>query len=315
MDNLQSFAHSGFQLAKRTVTKWQQDKVSRLAAALAYFAVLSIPSILVLAVAVAGQLVGEQAAQSTILEQAGRLMGREGRAAIRTMLDAARQPRGASLATILSVAVLLFGASGVFVQLQGAMNTIYDVRPDPHKGLANTLRKRVFSFAIVIALGLLLAAILLVNSLVALLGQSLAELLPGSLVWVRVLNFLVSFLLLIAMIAIVFKVIPDAEVTWQDAVLGALVTAILFTIGVIALGLYFEYGDPTTSYGAAGSLILLLIWVYYSAQILFIGAEFTQTYATRYGSKILPDDNAVWTAPAKAQFQQGRSDGPSAQAG
>jgi membrane protein len=282
------------ELIKVTITKWQEDNVSRLAAAVAYFAILSIPPILVLTVTIAGQLIGTQDARQTIINQSSRVLGQQGQAAIQTIMQAVSQPQGFSLATILSFGVLLFSASGVFVQLQGAMNTIFGVEPDSDGAVSSTLKKRILSFLIVIGLGLLLTAIMLVNSIVALLGQTLASFLPGSSVWIQVLNFAVSFLFLIGLIGLIYKEIPDIDVSWHDVGIGALVTSVLFMIGIVAISTFLRYGDPTSSYGAAGSVIVLLIWIYYSAQILFVGAEFTQAYANQYGNMMSPDKSSVW---------------------
>jgi len=286
-------------LIKNTGIKWQEDKASRLAAALAFYAVVSIPPLLVLVIAIAGRFAGEQAARQAIVNQVGRVVGAEGQQAITTILEAAGRPEGLSLTTIISVIVLFFGASGVFVQLQETLNTIWDVQPDPEKGIMNRVQKRVFSFLLVIGIGFLLIVLLVVNSLVAVFSQMLSDVLPPAFAWAHLLNFVVSLLMMTGLIALVYKVIPDVKIAWRDVGVGAVVTAVLFMIGIFGLGQYFQYSNLTSNYGAAGSLIILLIWVYYSAQIFFLGAEFTQLYANRYGDRIRPDKGAVWLYEAE----------------
>ena len=283
-----------YSLTKRTIENWQEDKASRLAAALALYAILSIPPMLVLAVGIAGQFAGEAAAQQTILSQVERVMGPQAGEVIHTILEAASQPEGLSLATAVSLAVLFFSASGFFVQLQDALNTIWEVMPDPEQGFMVTIKKRAISFVMVLGLGLLLVVLLVANSLVSMLDQFLSEELPFSITWARLLNYGILFLLVTGLIALVFKTIPDVKIAWRDVLVGSAVTAVLFALGVLGISLYMRYSNPTSSYGAAGSLIILLLWVYYSAQIIFLGAEFTQVYANRYGHHIQPDEDAVF---------------------
>lgn len=290
-------------LVKKTVSSWQEDKASRLAAALSFYAVLSIPPLLVLAIGIAGQVVGKASARQGIVTQVEQMMGSGAKNAITLILDAASQPEGLSLATAVSIAVLFFSASGVFVQLQDALNTIWDVKPEPDQGVMNTVRQRGVSFLMILGIGVLLLVLLLINSLVVVLDQALTEILPFSVTWARWLNVGLSFAIVTGLIALVYKEVPDVKIAWRDVWVGALVTAVLFALGVFGMGLYLRYSSPTSSYGAAGSLIILLIWVYYSAQILFLGAEFTQVYADLYGKHIRPDENAVYMPGAQNQAQ------------
>ncbi len=289
-------------LIKETIRDWQEDKASRLAAALALYAILSIPPMLVLVVGIAGQAADEATAQQTIVSQVQRIMGAQAGEVITAILDAATQPEGLSLATVISLAVLFFSASGVFMQLQDALNTVWEVMPDPEQGFMMTIRKRLVSFIMVVCVGILLIVLLVVNSLLSLLGQLLNDMLPFSITWARLLNYGVSFLLVVGLIALVFKVIPDVKIAWRDVWVGSVVTAVLLALGVAGISLYMRYSDPTSSYGAAGSLIILMLWVYYSAQIIFLGAEFTQVYAHRRGAQIQPDESAVYMP--RAQINQ-----------
>jgi membrane protein len=277
-----------------------------LAAALAFFAVLSIPPLLVLIIMIVGQFASGEAAQQAIVQQVEQVVGSQGANAIEMILDAASRPEGLSLAALTSGVVLLFGASGVFVQLQDALNTVWSVRPDPEKGIMNMIQKRVVSFVMILAVGALFLILLLLSSIVAFLGTQINEALPGSLPVFQVLNVVMGFLLLTGVFALLFRTVPDVTIAWRDVWLGAAVTAVLFVLGVFGMGLYLGFSNPASNYGgAAGSLIVLMIWIYYSTQIFFLGAEFTQVYANLYGSQIVPEEGAVRirrvTGPAPSQ--------------
>jgi len=263
---------------------------------------LSVPPLLVLLIALVGQFAGEAEVRQEIIRQLGRVMGSTSARDVVEMLSAANQPAGLSLAAITSVVVLLFGASGVFVQLQEAMNTVWNVMPDPEQGIRHTIQKRIVSFVMVLGLGVLLLILLGLSTAVAFLGSEIEAALPGSLPVVQALNGIVAFVLLIGVFALVFRTIPDVQVEWRDVVLGAVVTAVLFLLGVLAIGIYLQNTDLNSSYGAAGSLIVLMVGMYYSAQVFFLGAEFTQVYANRYGSHILPEEGAVWARRATGQI-------------
>lgn len=242
---------------------------------------------------IVGQFTGGAATQQAIVQQVDRIVGAQGANAIEMILQAASQPAGLSLAALTSIAVLLFGASGVFVQLQDALNTVWNVKPDPEQGIMNTIQKRAVSFLMILAVGALFLILLLLSSVVAFLSNQISQALPGSLPVIQILNVVLGFLLLTGVFALLFKTVPDVTVAWRDVGLGATVTAVLFVLGAFGMGLYLRISNPASSYGAAGSLIVLMIWIYYSAQIFFLGAEFTQVYANQYGSQIVPEEGAV----------------------
>ncbi|MDX1416734.1 MAG: YihY/virulence factor BrkB family protein [Candidatus Promineifilaceae bacterium] len=287
--NLQSTRY----LITQTVKEWQEDNASRLAAALSYYTIFSLPPLLVISLAIAGRLYDREAIEAQILTQASDLVGQTGSDAIGQILENASDPTLSSAAAIISLVMLLFGASGVFNQLQGAMDTIWDVAPKPGRGILGTLKDRFFSFTMVLAVGFLLLVSLIISTLLGAFSQYLSGLVPNATFLARILNFLFSFGGIALLFAFIFKVIPDVKIRWGDVWVGAVATAILFNIGKTAIGLYLGHSAPASAYGAAGSLIVLLLWVYYSAQILFLGAEFTQVYANRFGGKVVPDDGAV----------------------
>lgn len=282
-----------FRLLKASFQEWQKDKASRLAAALAYYTVFSLSPLLILAIAIAGAIFGEQAARGEIVGQIEGLVGQQGAQAIQTALENANQPNVGSFASIISIVVLLFGASGVFVQLQDAMNTIWNVEEKPDGGIQNLIRKRLLSFSMVLVIGFLLLVSLLISAVLSGLSHYLSDLIPGfDFLW-QLLNLVVSFGIITVLFAFIYKYLPDVDIQWRDVWTGAAITALLFTLGKWVLGIYLGQGSFGSTYGAAGSLVVLLAWVYYSAQILFFGAEFTQVYAQRYGSQIVPDRHAV----------------------
>jgi membrane protein len=285
-----------FRLLKASFQEWQNDKASRLAAALAYYTVFSLSPLLILAIAIAGAIFGEQAARGEIVGQIQGLLGQEGAQAVQTAIENANQPNVSSIASIISIIVLLFGASGVFVQLQDALNTIWNVKVNPEAGFGNLIRKRLLSFSMILVIGFLLLVSLIISAALSGISHYLNDMIPGlDLLW-QLLNIVISFVVITLLFAFIYKYLPDVEIQWRDVWIGAAITALLFTLGKWILGVYLGQSSFGSTYGAAGSLVVLLAWVYYSAQILFFGAEFTQVYARRYGSQIVPDRHAVRTS-------------------
>lgn len=280
-------------LLKETGEDFIDDNVTRLAGALAYFTLLSLAPLVVIAIAIAGLAVDEEALRGRLGTELGAVVGPSGDAAVRAIVENAKTPSTGIVSSALGIVVLLFGASGVFGELQSALNTIWEVAPKPGRGIWGTIKDRLFSFAMVMGVAFLLLVSLLLSTALAAAGRFFEHSLPGGeAVW-QVLNFLISFGVVSALFAVTFKVVPDAEVRWRDVWIGAVVTAFLFSVGKFLIGLYLGKSTVASSYGAAGSIVLLVIWVYYSSTILFLGAEFTQVYAKRFGSRIRPSENAV----------------------
>ncbi|MDQ3459900.1 MAG: YihY/virulence factor BrkB family protein [Deinococcota bacterium] len=282
---------------KAIITKWGKDNATRLAASLAFFTVLSLAPLVIVLMAVVGLFFGEGQAQQQLVNQASEVLGPGGAEMIGTIAENAAD-QGAGLAFAFGLIVALIGASNVFVQLQNSLNEIWDVAADPRAGVMHTVKNRLFAFAIVLAIGLLILASVVLSTVLT----GLQATLPGGWVW-RVVEIAVSLALFMGIFALIFKVIPEAKIHWRDVWLGAFVTAVLFTIGRIAMGIYLGGGGVTSVYGAAGSLVALLIWVFYSAQILFFGAEFTQVYSKVRGENILPDKDAV-NIPAEQRYKR-----------
>ena len=293
-----------FALLKQTVSEWLEDRASRLGAGLAYYTAVSLAPLLIILIAIAGFVLGRQAVEGQVVAQIQGLVGKTGAEAIQAMIASASQPKAGIIATVVSIATLLFGASGVFGALQDALNTIWEVTPKPGRGMMGMLRNRFVSFTMLLGVGFLLLVALVLSAGLAALGKFLGGLLPIPEAVLQAMNFVISFGVITLLFALIYKILPDAEIRWSDVWTGAAVTALLFTIGKFVLGLYLGKSSAGSAYGAAGSLIVVLLWVYYSAQILFFGAEFTQVYANTYGSRVVPSPDAVPLTP-EAQAEQG----------
>ncbi|MEO8628751.1 MAG: YihY/virulence factor BrkB family protein [Betaproteobacteria bacterium] len=271
-------------LSKAAVSGWKQDFAPSMGAALAYYTVFSIAPLLIIAIAIAALAFGQQAAQHEILAQARDLMGAEGAAVLESMLNNAQKPGEGILAATLSVITLIVGSIGVFNELETDLNRIWKVDTTGRAGIMGFIRDRVLSFGMVIAIGFLLLISLVVNAALAAGGRYWAELFPGLEAILQVANFMVSFAVITAAFAIVYKFLPQTRIAWKDVWAGAAITALLFTVGRFLIALYIGKTSTSSSYGAAGALVVLLVWVYYSAQIFLLGAEFTKVYADRHGS-------------------------------
>ena len=275
-------------LLQKTFQEWQEDKAARIAAALAYYTVFSISPLLVIAIAIAGAFFGQQAAQEEITAQLTQLVGEDIVKPILVTLKNISQPEIRGIASWISIAVLLLGASGIFAQLQDALNTVWNVKPQPGQGILPFLRRRLFSFLMVLAIGFLLILSLMISAVISTLSRYRVDFLPGSAILWENIDFIVSLSLVTFLFCLMFKYVPDAKIAWKDVVVGSVITALLFLFGKFLLGLYLSKGSLGSAYGAAGSLIVFLAWVYYSAQIVLLGAEFTHVYTRMYGSKIRP---------------------------
>lgn len=280
-------------LLKDTAKEWSEDKAPRLAAALSYYTIFSLAPLLVIVIAIAGLAFGQAAAQNRINAQIEGLIGQPGASAIQAMIASASNPRAGIIATVIGVVTLLLGAAGLFGQLQDSLNTIWEIQPKPEKGLGGLIKKRFLSFTMVLGIGFLLLVSLVITAALSALDNFTTNLFPGFELVFQIVNFLISFAVITLLFAMIYKILPDAKLGWRDVWLGAAVTALLFSAGKLLIGLYMGHASVTSSFGAAGSLVVVLLWIYYSAQILFFGAEFTQVYANRYGAHVLPEEGAI----------------------
>jgi membrane protein len=280
-------------LTKDSAKAWSEDKASRLAAALSYYTIFSIAPLLVLAISVAGLVFGQEAASNQLFGEIRGLVGDQGAQAIQTMVQSVNQKGGSIIATVVGILTLLLGASGAFGQLQDALNTIWQVQPKPGQGIMGFLRSRFLSFSMVLVIGFMLLVTLVVSAALAAVSHYLEGILPIPSPVLQTINFAISFGVTALLFTLIYKVLPDVTVRWRDVWIGGMVTALLFSIGRYLIGLYLGRGSVSSAYGAAGSLVIILLWIYYSAQILFFGAEFTKVFANRFGSHIKPSPHAV----------------------
>jgi len=292
-----SFIADSFSLLKQTFSEWLKDKAPQLGAALAYYTVFSLAPLVLLLLAIVGLLFHNDPAGAwkKITEQMSYFLDKSAVEVVQNIAQKASQPNKGLLATTIGVVLALFGASGVFGQLQDALNTIWGVKAKPGAGLGGFLRSRFLSFAMVGGVCFLLLVSLALESMLKGFSSYVQSVLPGGIAVALTVYWIFDLAVVILLFAIIFKFLPDAKIQWRDVWIGAAMTAIFFAIGKWALGLYLGSGSAASAYGAASSLITLLLWVYYASQILLFGAEFTQVYAGYAGRGVKPDKYAVRT--------------------
>jgi membrane protein len=281
-------------LLKSTASAWYNDEAQRLGAALAFYTVLALPPLFVIVFFIAGLLFDAASARTQIFDQIDQLIGEQGGQALQAVLANPQQQTHGVVATIIAIVTLLLTSTGVFLELQSDLNRIWGVEAEPGRAVVGFVRDRLLSFAMIVGVGFLLLVSLIVSAALAALNKYFGGMIPGGGSFWQVVNLLVSLGVITLMFALIFKVLPDVEMSWSDVWVGAALTAVLFTAGKSLLGMYLGRSTIATAYGAAGSVIIILLWVYYSAQILFFGAEFTQVYACRIGKRMQPARHARW---------------------
>jgi membrane protein len=286
----------------RAVSGWWNDNVPRMGASLAYYTLFALAPVLVVAIAIGGLVFGAAAVRGEIVAQIQGLVGRQGGQAVEAMLEGASRPGTSVLATAAGVLTFFLGATGAFLELQTSLNTIWRVKPkNDGSFLRALLMQRVISFGLVVALGFLLLTSLLVSAALAAIHNYLGTSFPGIVVLWEALNVLVSLAVITLLFALIYKVLPDVKLAWRDVWVGALVTAGLFSIGKLVIGLYLGTTSVASTYGAAGSVVVVLVWVYYSAQIILLGAEFTRAYVEQFGKRPPAEDFATKDTASKKQ--------------
>ena len=275
-------------LIGESLVGWNKHKAPRLGAALAFYTLLSLAPLLLVVVSVVGLIFGARRAESDIVQEFQSLIGPEAGKSVQGLLEGSRNTSHGILATVFGVVTLLFGASGVMIELRDALNTIWEV-PTPElsgiRRITSFVKERVFSFALVLAIGFLLVVSLAISAAIAALGALSASVLPAHEIILHVANSLVSFLVVTGLFAAIYKIMPDVRIEWRDVILGGAFTSLLFTIGKLLLGLYVGKASFASTYGAAASIVVIIVWVYYSGQIFFFGAELTKAFGNRYGSQ------------------------------
>jgi membrane protein len=277
-------------MLKQTASDWMEDKAMRLSAALALYTILSLAPILIIAIKIASTFLQDPNTKQKIVDNVAAQIGRNAGKAIGEMVTNTGKHGAGVVATVISVAILLFSASGVFGELQDSLNTIWEVKPKPNRPWLQVIKDRFLSLAMVFVIAFLLLVSLIVSTVLTAAADKIA----GGAGWLSiVLDIVVSVGVSTLLFAAIFRFLPDVKIGWRDVMIGALVTAVLFKLGQYALALYFKYGAPTSAYGAFGSIMAVLLWAYYSSMILFFGAEFTQVYSRQHGRWVEPTDNAV----------------------
>ncbi len=291
-ERLKSF----WSLIKDTFNQWNEREPFNNSIIIAYYTIFSLPGLLVIIITVAGYFYDKQEVTRHLTGQIEAMVGGDTASDVQSIIDKASQSKGTVIASILGVATMLFGATGVFYQLQQILNKMWEVKPKPKQKLLKLIRDRVFSFGLILAVGFLLLVSLVISAGLSAFSAWASGYIPESLqILFGVLDFIVSLAVVTLLFASIYKFLPDAKISWRDVWIGALMTSVLFVIAKFALGLYFGKSDPGSTYGAAGSIILIMLWVSYAGIILLFGAEFTQVFANRYGKKVQPSETAVST--------------------
>jgi membrane protein len=272
-------------LVVAAVNSWLEDRAPSMGAAIAYYTVFSLAPMLILVISIAGLLYDETAAQGAVMAQMRELLGPQGAGAVQTMLASAGRGQGGVIASAVGLTLLALAATTVFGELQASLNVIWKAAPRPGSPVTTLIRIRLVSLALIVGIGFLLLVTLVISASLTALAGYLYSIFPYLDLVMRVVNFALSFGVTTALFAMIYKVLPDTHIGWGDVWIAALTTSFLFTIGKFAISLYIGSSDVASTYGAAGALVIILVWVYYSAQIFMFGAEFSKVYAERYGSR------------------------------
>jgi membrane protein len=293
-------------ILKDAFSGFTNDKVFKLSGALAYFTVFSIGPTLIVVIFFADLFLGKDAIEGTVYGQIKGFVGADAAAQIQEIIRNAALSGKSKLTAIIGFVTLILGATSVFAEIQDSINIIWNLKPKPKKGWLKMLTNRLLSFSVVVSLGFILLVSLILNGLIEGLMNQLQNHFPDlAVVVVYAVNLIITFLVTSSLFAIIFKVLPDAMIKWRDVLTGAMSTAVLFMIGKFAITFYIGSSNVGSTYGAAGSLVVLLLWVYYSSVILYFGAEFTKAYAAHYGSRIMPNQYAVWIKNVEVEEENG----------
>jgi membrane protein len=285
-------------IARKTAAAWFKADPFRQSAVVAYYAIFSIPPLLVIVIAAAGLAFGREAVQGHISSQISSAIGTNTAEQVEEIIRRASERETSVIATIVSMVTLVIGATAVFAQLQTSLNQIWEVKVTAKKMLLKTLRDRLFSFGLIVSICFLLLVSLVITTALEGLGTWIRANLPDFMLIVfKVLNFVISFMVISVLFGLMFKILPDAKVRWRHVTIGSMVTAFLFILGKYGLGVYFGKAEPASIYGTAGSIVLLMLWVSYSCMIVFFGAEFTRQFAAHYGYKVIPGRGASLINP------------------
>ncbi len=285
-----------WEVLKNSFTGFSDDKVMKMSSSLAYYTVFALAPLLIIIISLSGIFLGRDAAEGKVYHQLENFVGSNTAIQLQEMIKNASLSGKSDIAIVIGIITLVIGATTVFSEIQDSINTVWGLKPKPKNGMLQFLKNRILSFSIIIGLGFLLLVSLTLSTLIDGFSDSLRSHFPDvTLVVFYIINLIITLLITSVIFGAIFKVLPDAKIKWKDVAAGAITTAVLFMLGKFAISLYIRKSQVGSTYGAAGSLVILLLWVYYSAIILYFGAEFTKAFAVKYGSKIHPDEYAVTT--------------------
>ncbi|KEO75522.1 YihY/virulence factor BrkB family protein [Anditalea andensis] len=283
-----------WEVLKASGKRWNDADPFRQAAIISFYAILSLPALLVIIISIAGYFFGEDAVSGNLSNEISEMIGSDAAVMVEELVANASQAESGTIGIIIGVGVIIFGATTVFFQLQKSLNRIWGVMPKPGGAMKKYLVDRLFSFGLILVIGFLLLISLVLSSMMAILSDWLQTYLPSYLfILINIVNYLISLGVIATLFAMMFKMLPDAKIEWKSVWVGGFLTALLFEIGKFGLSIYFGTAEPESVYGAAGSIVLILIWISYVSMILFYGAEFTRTWAVKFGHGIKPKDNAI----------------------
>jgi membrane protein len=294
MINIKTRVKDIFDLLKQTFKKWNEDKPFDLSSSVAYYAIFSLPALLMIVISIAGLVLGREAVQGKIAGDIGAMIGKDGGKDIQEMIANSYKSSNSVISSIIGIATLLLGSTAVFLQLQTALNAVWNIKASPKAGIKKLLLDRATALGVIMAIGFLLLISLVLTSALSALSNWIQNMLPDVVLYLfYVVNFIVAFGVTSLMFALMYKILPDIKIGWRSVWRGAFLTAFLFETGRFAISFYFGKSDPGSAYGAAGTVILIMLWVYYSCLILLFGAEFTVIYARKYGYPVEVSENAV----------------------
>ncbi|MFC4874677.1 YihY/virulence factor BrkB family protein [Negadavirga shengliensis] len=294
-----------------TAKRWMRAEPFRQSATISYYAIFSIPGLLIIVIWAAGIFFGQEAVQGEISNQIGTMMGEETAESVEDLISNAYISSTGWVMKAIGIIALVFGATTLFFQLQKSLNFLWDVEPDPENNLKKMIIDRASSFGLILVIAFLLLISLVLSSILSILSNWIAGRFGEEIYYLtEIVDFLLSFGIITLLFAIMYKFLPDVEIGWKSVWVGAMVTAFLFTLGKTLLGLYFGMADPTSGFGAAGTIILVMVWVNYTCLILFFGAEFTHVFAKNYGHQIQPSEHAKWTAAYLHRKEEGEHEDP-----
>jgi membrane protein len=292
---LRSFPKKVWELVAQSYKSFSNDRALKMSASLAYYTIFSLAPLLIMLISITSLIYGKDAIQGKVFQEINDFVGNDAAIQIQQIIQKVSVSEDSITAVIIGTATLFLGATGVFLEIQDSINTIWRVRAKPKKGWLKLITNRLVSFSMIIGLGFLLIVSLIINGLVLALSAKLSAYFPDvTILLVNLFNVALTFVVISALFGIIFKFLPDVQISWRDVRMGAITTALLFMLGRYLISLYIAEVAPGSAYGAAGSLIVILVWVYYSSAILYFGAEFTQVYAEKFGKAIKPSPYAVY---------------------